>query len=123
MTALAKGTLPDPVSEQLIQKPLPGAGAAQTVQGLALVTFRQGDHSFTDDPLLVGCELLEIVQQLVGDSGHQEKLHCAGRRIKRLCTPQVLAQGGAKHSGEHTRPRVLWLAPSPATSLNLLHFL
>jgi hypothetical protein len=43
----------------------------------------EGDYAFADDQLLVGCELLEIVQQLVGDSGHWEKLHCAGRRIKR----------------------------------------
>ena len=82
--------LPGPVGEQFVQQTFPGAGDPQTVQGLALADFSEGDHVFTNDQLLVGGELVEIVQQLIGNSSHQRKMHCAGRKVKK--------RGGTVHT-------------------------
>jgi hypothetical protein len=71
--ASATGTFPGPVGEQFVQQPFPGTGAAQPVQGLALAGFGEGDHLVTNEQLLIGRELFEVVQEFGCDGGDPRK--------------------------------------------------
>jgi hypothetical protein len=90
----ATGTLPGPVGEQFVQQPLPGAGAAQTVQGLALADFGEGDHSFTNDQLLVGSSFLKSSSSLLATAVIGENYIVAGEESRGYeLLPQCVSHG------------------------------
>jgi hypothetical protein len=84
--ASATGTFHGPVGEQFVQQPFPGTGAAQAIQGLALARFGEGDHLVTNEQLLIGRELFEVVEEFGCDSGHTGKL-MRDRRPDKLGNP------------------------------------